>query len=333
MSSQDNEHAQGTNAQNVYDCVIVGGAAAGLSAALYAARRTLKTLVLTKSLGGQAAITPSIENYPGIEKVGGIELMLQFQQHAKSYGAEFIFESVSALRKDGAMFRVETSGGAAYSARTVILAFGLTPRNLDVPGELELQGKGVTYCATCDAPLFKGKPTAVVGGTYEALDAAVLLSKLESKVTLIHDKADYPAYKKLFALVQANPAITVHLNTSVVRVDGTRFVEGITIQGVDGAQQSLSVAGVFVEKGHKIDSRWLGDLVEFDARGAIVVTPNNETRTPGLFAAGDATTQRDKQVVISAGEGAKAALSAYHYLQKLSGKPALRVDWAHSAEV
>lgn len=333
MSSQSNEHAQSADAQTVYDCVIIGGAAAGLSAALYASRRTLKTLVLTKSLGGQAALTPSIENYPGIEKIGGIELMLKFQQHAKSYGAEFRFESVSALRKDGGLFLIETSSGAAYSARTVILAFGLTPRNLDVPGELELQGKGVTYCATCDAPLFKGKSTAVVGGTYEALDAALLLSKLESKVALIHDKAGYPAYKKLFAQVESDPNITIHLNTSVVRVEGTQCVEGITIQGMDSVQQSLAVAAVFVEKGHKIDSKWVGDLVEFDARGAIAVTPNNETKTPGVFAAGDVTTQRDKQVVISAGEGAKAALSAYHYLQKQSGKPALRVDWAHAEEV
>lgn len=324
--------SQGNTTQ--YDVIIVGGAAAGLTAALYAARRTLKTLVLTKSLGGQAAMTPSIENYPGIEEIGGVELMMKFQNHAKKYGAEFKFETVRGLKKDDAGFTIEASGGT-YTARCVILAFGLTPRNLEVPGEETLQGRGVTYCATCDAPLFKGKPTAVVGGTYEALDAALLLSKLDSKVTLIHDKGGYPSYKKLFAQVEADPNVTLKLNTSVVRVDGEQKVEGVTVRAADGsgAEETIPVSGVFVEKGHKIDSKWVGDLVEYDKAGAIVVTPLNETKTPGLFAAGDVTIQRDKQVVISAGEGAKAALSVYHFLQKQAGKPVLRVDWKHSEEL
>ncbi|MBI2410649.1 MAG: FAD-dependent oxidoreductase [Candidatus Kerfeldbacteria bacterium] len=318
--------------EKIYDVIIVGGAAAGLTAALYCARRTLHTLVLTKSLGGQAAMTPAIENYPGTKKIAGVDLMLQFQNHAKSYGAQFAYETVTSLTKEKEVFTVKTTTGQ-YMARAVILAFGLTPRNLEVPGEQGLQGKGVVYCATCDAPLFKGKDVAVVGGTFEALDAALLLARMHCRVTLVHEKDGYPTHKKLFEQVQQNPQIQLRMNSAVVRVEGTQKVEAVVIHGKEAAEEErIPVAGVFVEKGHKIDSAWVGDLVEFDKQKAILISLNNETKTPGLFAAGDVTPLRDKQVVISAGEGAKAALSAYHYLQKQSGKPVLLVDWKHSEE-
>jgi thioredoxin reductase (NADPH) len=262
-------------------------------------------------------------------QIGGVDLMLKFQEQSKVYGAEFAYETVRALKKEGDVFTV-TSSKKDYTAKVVILAFGLTPRNLDVPGEQELQGKGVTYCATCDSPLFKNKKTAVVGGTYEALDAALLLAKLNAQVTLIHDKAGYPTYKKLFEQVQANSAIQLKLESKVVRIEGADRVTGITVAGKDGAQETIPVDGVFVENGHKVDSGWVGDLVEFDKGKSIIVTTENETKTPGLFAAGDVTPLRDKQVVISAGEGAKAALSAYHFIQKMSGKPAIGVDWKHT---
>lgn len=318
--------------QSDYDVIVVGGAAAGLTAALYAARRTLKTLVITKSLGGQAALTPSIENYPGIKKTGGIELMMQFQEHAQEYGAEFVYETVAGVTKNEDLFSVQTHQ-KTRTARSVILAFGLTPKNLDVPGEQEFQGKGVTYCATCDAPLFKGRSTAVVGGTYEALDAALLLARLECSVTLIHTKSGYPTYPHLFQRAQEDPRIQLRMNTTVVRIEGKEAVETLVVRGEDGNEEALAVNGVFVENGHKIDSAWLGELVEFAKGGSVVVDAFQETKTPGLFAAGDVTPQRDKQVVISAGAGATAALSAYYYIQKQIGKPASRVDWAHTAEV
>jgi thioredoxin reductase (NADPH) len=327
MNSQPKAEVVATD----YDVIIVGGAAAGLTAALYASRRTLKTLVLTKSIGGQAAMTPSIENYPGTMQISGVDLMLNFQNQAKAYGTEYAYETVRALKKDGDVFTV-TSSKKDYTAKTVILAFGLTPRNLDVPGEQELQGKGVTYCATCDSPLFKNKKTAVVGGTYEALDAALLLAKLNSQVTLVHDKAGYPTYKKLFEQVQANPNIQLRISSKVLRIEGEQRVTGIAIADAAGKEEVIPVDGVFVENGHKVDSAWVGDFVEFDKTKSIIVTNENETKTPGLFAAGDVTPLRDKQVVISAGEGAKAALSAYRYIQKMIGKPAIGVDWKHTQE-
>ncbi|MCW1930306.1 MAG: FAD-dependent oxidoreductase [Candidatus Kerfeldbacteria bacterium] len=312
-----------------YDVIIVGGAAAGLTAALYASRRALKTLVITKSIGGQAALTPSIENYPGTQKISGIDLMMQFQAHAASYGAEFAYETVTSLKKENNVFTVATHN-ATRTARAVILAFGLTPRNLDVPGEIEFQGKGVTYCATCDAPLYKNKTTVVVGSTYEALDAALLLAKLNSKVTLVHEKKDYPAYTNLFEQVKASPLVTLALESRVTAVMGDTVVRKVEVEDVNTHEKrEVECAGVFVEKGHKIDSSWVGDLVELDKKRSIIVDPENRTKTEGLFAAGDVTPLRDKQVVVSAGDGAKAALSAYAYIQKQIGKPAVAVDWKH----
>ncbi len=327
MSIKDNT----TPVQTDYDLIIVGGAAAGLAAALYASRRALKTLVITKALGGQLSMTPSVENFPGTKEINGMDLMQNFLEHAQSAGAEITYETVSNLSKKDGVFYVQSTGGER-TAQAVILAFGLTPRNLEVPGEEEYTGKGVTYCATCDAPLFKNKKTAVVGGTYEALDAALLLAKLNSKVTLIHDKSGYPSQKKMFAEVEANENITIRLHTTVLRVDGEMTVKSITLKNEEGSEEVLELDGVFVEKGHKIDSSWVGDLVDYERGGAIQINEVKETKTEGLYAAGDVTTQRDKQVVVSAGAGATAALSAYQYIQKKAGKPALLVDWDHSEE-
>jgi thioredoxin reductase (NADPH) len=316
-----------------YDVIIVGGAAAGLTAALYSSRRTLKTLIITKALGGQLAMTPSIENYPSVKSSGGMELMQKFLEHAQEYGAEIVYETVGAVRKEDGIFYVKTNSGER-TARAVILAFGMTPKNLDVPGEEDLQGKGVTYCATCDAPLFKSKPTAVVGGTYEALDAALLLAKLDSDVTLIHKKDGYPRHKALFEEVQANPKVTTMMESEVVRIEGEAVVESVVLRPAqdDGAGEEITVPvkGVFIENGHKIDASWVGDMVELNKGGSIIVDEEQRTKTDGLFAAGDVTPLRDKQVIVSAGTGAVAALSAYHYLQKQAGKPVLRVDWQHS---
>ncbi len=316
-----------------YDVIIIGGASAGLTAALYASRRTLKTLIITKALGGQLSMTPSIENYPGTKEANGMDLMFSFLEHAQEYGAEIVYETVTGIsRTEDETFVIESTGGKR-TATAVILAFGLTPKNLDVPGELEYQGKGVTYCATCDAPLFKNKAVAVVGGTYEALDAAQLLTRLNATVTLIHEKDNYPQQRDLFAEVQKNPGVILQLNSTVKEIRGEQLVNAIVVEekAEDGAltEKVIEVAGVFVEKGHKIQSEWLGDLVEYGRGNTIEVNDIKETKTPGLFAAGDVTPQRDKQVVVSAGAGAVAALTAYKYIQKKKGKPAVLVDWKH----
>lgn len=323
MSSQDNNSTD-------YDVIIIGGAAAGLTAALYASRKALKTLVIAKALGGQAAMTPSIENYPGIKQIGGIELMNNFLEHAQEHGAELKYETATSIDHDDEGFTV-TTNAATYESPTVILAYGMTPRNLDVPGEKEFQGRGVTYCATCDGPIFKNRKTAVVGGTQDALESALYLASLNSDVTLIHAKDGYPAWQKLFDQVKTNEKVTVMLKTEVTSVQGEKTVTGIAVKNPEG-EQTIPVDGVFVENGHKIDSSWCKDLVDTNPRGMIRVDRDQATSTPGLFAAGDVTNQRDKQVVVSAAAGAVAALSAYKYLQEKAGKKAAILnDWEHSS--
>jgi len=175
-------------AENIYEVIIVGAGPAGLSAAIYTTRRALKTLVISKDLGGQAALTNNIENYPGFNRVTGQDLMQKFYEQATLTGAEFNFTEVESLHKEGDVFILKTAKNETFQTKAVILAFGLTPRNLNVPGEKEFGGKGVAYCATCDGPLYKGKTVAVIGGGNSALDAAEFLSKIATKVYLLNRK-------------------------------------------------------------------------------------------------------------------------------------------------
>ena len=178
----------------MYDVVVVGGASAGLTAAMYASRQGLKTLIITKDIGGQALLTNDIENYPAFEHIGGFELMNRFEQQAKSFGAEFVYEEVSSIQKNktgGLTVRTAFTTDNQYDAHTIILAFGKTPRDLNVPGEKEFKGKGVSYCAVCDGPLFKNKTVVIVGTGESALEAAIYLKQLASKVNIIH-RTDKP---------------------------------------------------------------------------------------------------------------------------------------------
>lgn len=312
----------------MYDIIIVGGGAAGLSAALYTSRRTLKTLVITKDLGGQAATTPKIENYPGIHHVEGTALMRDFMEQAQKYGAEFIFDEVIGLIKNED-FEVKTENGT-YQAKSVILAFGLTPRNLDVPGERKLGGKGVCYCATCDAPLYKGKEVAVIGGGSAALDAAILLSKIAAKVYLIHRRDAFRGEQVLLERLKTLKNLEIILNSKVKEIKGEKTVEKLVVVDVndESEEREISLQGVFVEIGFIAKTGWLGDLVEFNDKKEIIANKDCETKTTGLFAAGDVTNVGYKQVVISAGEGAKAGLRAYQYLLDKEGRKGALIDWS-----
>ncbi|MFH0804897.1 MAG: FAD-dependent oxidoreductase [Patescibacteria group bacterium] len=308
----------------VYDLIIVGGAAAGMTAAIYATRRALKTVVLTQDIGGQAATTPDIENYPGFSRVDGLELMQKFQQQAVSSGAEFAYGEVTSISRQGDTFAVR-QGDQEYRGRAVILAYGLTHRHIGAPGEDTFTGKGVSYCATCDAPLYRGKDVAVVGGGNSALDAALLLSKIARRVYLLVRNDRLRGEAVLISRVQDCANVTVLFQTTVKSIDGTTVVERITVADVSAGQdRPIAVSGVFVEIGFQVRSDLVKDLVQLDANSQIVVSPSGETSVPGIFAAGDVTNTPYKQIVISAGEGAKAALQAYQYLN--GGKPG-GVDW------
>lgn len=308
-----------------YDVVIVGAGPAGLTAAIYTARRAMKTLVISKDVGGQIALTDDVANYPGFNSIGGLELAQKFQEQAAKSGAEMLFEEVCGIEKGGQGFIVNTGGKKSIKTKTVILAFGLTPRNLDVPGEKELTGRGVTYCATCDGPLYKGKDVVVVGGGNSALDAAEYMSKIANKVYLLVRKDKFRGEQVLAQQVHDAPNVEVMFNTSTTAVLGKDSVEGLSYETTDGKKGELKVQGIFIEIGHLASTKWLSNLnLELTERSEIKITDDCETNVPGIFAAGDITQITYKQAVISAGEGCKAALQAYRFLQ---GDKPLVPDW------
>jgi thioredoxin reductase (NADPH) len=309
-----------------YDIVVVGGGPAGLTAGLYAARRALKTVILTKDLGGQAATTDWIENYPGVDFTDGLELMVKFRDQALKHGAEFqTLEATGLARSADGTLLVHTPT-ETFPARAVILAFGLTPRDLGVPGEERLKGRGVSYCVTCDGPLFKGKRVLVAGGGTAALDAAEFLTKIAaSPVHIVHERDKFRGAAALIERVLQNPAIEKHLGWKIREITGEAMVAGVVLER-QGLERAVAVDGVFVELGHVAKTDWLKGVVDLDHRGQVVVQRGCQTSCPGVFAAGDVADIDYKQVVISAGEGAKAALEAYRYLQGAAGQ-SLVPDW------
>ena len=298
----------------IYDVIIIGGGPAGLTAGLYASRRTLKTLILTKDLGGQAAISYDVENYPGLDLIDGLSLMQKFATQAQKFGAEIRYGLVKKIRKEKKGFVVETDQ-AKFQAKALILAFGLEPRDLDIAGEQKFKGRGVSYCATCDGPLFKGKTVAVVGGGNSALDAAEYLAKLAAKIYLIHRHNQFRGEEIVVARLKKNLVVEMVLSSEIIEIKGSQFVESIIIKdNGHNKNKELKVNGVFVEIGYTAKTEVIKDLVKINGRGEIITDKDTNTSQAGIFACGDVTDCSYKQIIISAGEGAKAALQAYKYL-------------------
>lgn len=315
---------------NIYDLIIIGAGPAGLTAGIYASRRKLRNLIVTKDIGGQAATIPHLLNYPGVEETDGFTLTDKMKNQATKFGSEFVYEEAKHVTKEADNFIVTTVTEQKYIAQSLILSFGVTPRNLDVPGEKEFTGKGVTYCANCDAPLFKDKVVAVVGGGNSALDAAEYLSKIAKKVYLIHRRNEFRGEEVLIEKVKKSPDIELLLERVIVKINGNKFVESIDVQNVTTEEiQNVPVAGVFVEIGHVVNSTPIKEAVKLDSKNQIVIDEYCRTNEAGIFAAGDITNGDYKQVIIAAGEGAKAALSAYKYLQQKSGDNKPANDWSH----
>lgn len=311
----------------IYDVVVVGGAAAGLTAALYTSRQGMKTLVITKDIGGQAVLTPHIENYPGIVTIAGLELVESIKNQAANFGAEFRYEEVKQIVKLDNWFLLKTPIGE-YEALSIILAFGKTPRDLGVPGEEKLVGRGVSYCAICDAPLFRGKAVAVVGYGDPAMDAVLMLCPITSKVYLITRGSQLVGHSELEASCSRQPNIEHVPNSIVTEVYGDGKVEGITIKDARTNQtRNIAVDALFVEMGYVPKTDFVRGLVDLNELGEIIVDKNQATSHQGIFAAGDVTDTQFKQAITSAGDGAKAGLSAYNYVQKLRGRPTIKSDW------
>ncbi|MDQ3977359.1 MAG: FAD-dependent oxidoreductase [Thermoproteota archaeon] len=317
----------------LYDVIVVGGASAGLTAAMYASRQGLTTLVITKDIGGQALLTNSIENYPPFEHIGGFELMQKFEEQAKNFGAEFAYEEVLSISEDKeGDFKIKTNNdNKEYSGYALILAFGKTPRDLNVKGERELKGRGVSYCAVCDGPFFKNKKVAIVGAGDPALETALYLKGLASQLYMVQ-RSDKPVGSEesidLLQNKDNNNKISFISNPSVKSINGTSKVESLTLyHSKSKSETKLDVDGIFVEMGYVARTDIVKDLVKLNGSKEIIIDKYCATSTEGVFAAGDVTDVPYKQAIISAGQGAIAALSAYNYLQRLKGKPAIRADW------
>ena len=301
--------------QVVYDVIIVGGGPAGLSAAMYARRYNMRTLVIAKDYG-LAADAPAIENYPGFISISGGDLVRKFMEHAEYYGAEIEMDEVIEVRKKDNLFEVIASD--TYYARSVIFAMGSRRRTLDIPGEAEFRGRGVSYCATCDAPLFRNRVVAVVGGSDAACVSALHLAEFASKVYQIYRRDKLRGEPINVKRVLENEKIEVIYNAVPVEIVGDMRVKGIKVRFKDGGEKLIEVDGIFVEIGSIPNSEIAKKLgVAVDEEGHIIVDSGMRTNIPGVFAAGDITTGSEKfeQIVTAVAEGALAARSAYDYVR------------------
>lgn len=305
---------------HMYDVIIVGGGPAGVSAAIYCARKRMKTLFLAREVGGQSSVSDDIQNWIGHKSISGLDLAKQLDEHLRAQdGIEIhIPESVTRTAKIDDGFEVETDKGK-YTAQTLILCAGSHRRKLGVPGEKEFEGKGVMYCATCDAPIFAGMDVAVVGGGNAGLESVIDLIPYASHITLLvrgsAPKGDPITLEK----VKASDKVTIITQATTVRVEGEKMLSGLVYADSSGNEQTLSVRGVFVEIGALPNSGLAPLSTTLNEIGEVVINHRTgETNIPGLFAAGDVTDVAYKQNNISSGDGVKAALSAYKYVQERS---------------
>ncbi len=304
----------------VYDLLVVGAGAAGLTAAIYASRDGWKTLVLEKeTTGGLAATTHLIENYPGFpEGIDGSELMEKFVAQAKRFGAEVVeFEEVTSLRKrDDGIFELTTSGGEVYKGRTVLLATGSRPKKLGIPGEEEFANKGVSYCATCDGPLYKDQDVVVIGCGNSGLQEAQILLEYAKSVTFV-EFLDYSiAEKVLQDRVMNHPKVKCYFSHMAVEIKGSDFVESIVIKDRNtGELKEIPTKAVFVYVGYQPYTDFVKGVVDLDDRGYIITDNHMRTSLEGVFAAGDVRSGNLAQVAVAVGDGAKAAIAVREYLQ------------------
>ncbi len=305
----------------VFDTIVIGAGAAGITAAIYAVRKNLKVLVLTKNIGGQAALSGDIENYPGFSLISGTDLAKKFREELMNFenNGIWIKEGVEVVDLTGADpdFIVTTAGNKKYHGKTVIIASGRIPKMLGVKGEKELLGKGVATCSTCDGPFYKDKDVTVVGGGNSSLDAAFSLQKVARSVTIINNTDNLRGDEILLKNATSSPKVKVLNNTEVLEILGDVAVGGIRIKDIKtGKEDTLLVSGVFIEIGWT-PSTAFDKLTNKNDSGEIEVDEYGASSVPGIYAAGDVNNIWGEQIVIAAGEGAKTALRVAEHLSKV----------------
>lgn len=289
-----------------------------MTAVVYGARKQMDMLVISDDIGGQTMWSAGIENYLGFPFITGPELVQKFEEHVRQFNVPHEYTRASNLSRTGDRFSVQTHDGRTFTARAVIVATGKSPRMLGVPGEKELIGRGVTYCATCDGPVFAGHDVAIIGGGNSGLDAVVQMMKICPKVYIIERSPELRADAVVVRKAQEADNVEILAGTKVTEIIGEDFVDGIMIDSVDGGSpRRLDVKGVFIEIGLSPNTDFADGLVRLNPHGEIPVDCAARTGIPGLYAAGDVTDVPEKQIIIAAGDGAKAALGAYAYLVRL----------------
>ncbi len=312
--------------KEMYDVVIIGGGPAGLTAGIYAKRAALDAVLVEKGVpGGQASITKGVENYPGFIEIGGFELSDKFYQHALSYDLETIRDEVTTVEPGSEFHSVRLAGGEVLRAHSIILAAGGTARKLNVPGELENFGRGVSYCATCDGFFFRDKVVCVIGGGDTALEDALYLAKITKHVYLIHRRDEFRGSRILQQRIFAEPRVEIILNTIPTSIlSDDNGVRGVALKNtVTGEEKELPVDGAFIFVGFSPNSSLVPAGVKMSASGYVVTDDKLETTIPGIFCAGDLRENFAKQIVIAASEGCIAALAAARYVETRKGRAKL----------
>ncbi len=318
--ARGDRHVKPAQPDQEYDVAIIGAGPAAMSAAIYAVRKSWQVLLIGKDSGGQITDTATVENYLGQNKVGGRELAELFRNHAESYPVEQELHSlVKSIKKEQNMFILQTDSGNTYKSRSVIYSAGKNYRRLGVPGEDRFIGQGIAFCATCDAPLFRDRQVAVVGGGNSAFTAARDLLNYASEIHLIYNKTTPKADKSLQDRVKNETNVSLHFGFEVIEFLGQNQLEGIRISSTAGQNRmDLAVQGVFLEIGLEPNTAPVKELLQLNQLGEIPVQRDQSTAVPGFFAAGDATDEKEKQIIIAAGDGARAALTADKYLARLA---------------
>jgi len=302
----------------IYDVVIIGGGIAALTSSIYSVRKGLKTLLIAKQIGGQTNWAIGIENYPGFKKINGLDLISNTKEQSLSLGAEIIEgDEVVSVKEIEKIFEVKTNKNK-YQTKTIIVASGKEPRKINIEGETEFLGKGVAYCATCDAPLFKNKHVAVIGSGNAGLDAAIELSKYCSKIDVLEESDEIKGDRKTAEKIENDKTFTILKNANITKIIGDKFVNSIEYVA-NKEKKQISLSGVFIEIGSIPTSNFMSSKIKKNNIGEIIVDSNTKaTSIPGIFAAGDVTDNLYKQIIIAAGDGAIAAISVDEYLKKKS---------------